>query len=833
MSTNYPPNYLIYNSQSTKQINVVVTIDGVPQAISLVQPFKTIKYGDPDLVYGGPGVVYGGLIQLTSAEAVPYLSIESNLTISQKVEPEQGRASVSTLTLVMIDKDQFISNLIAPGNVVDELLGNKLITVKLGYLDTSYPEDYFTVFRGYVTSIKYAGAKYSLQISDATTKQRAQLFYSGTANLNGDITNSQTNIPTVAPIANFYQPILGPDNTYDAAVTTYIVIDSEVMSYGPTGIGSSVFTVVRAQRGTTADTHSDQSDISNTIQIEENGIILALKLMLSGWDGPWISGVSILTIQDTMSAGLVPNYMIFDPSVDLFDLYGLTSGDYFTISGSGAGNNGTYQIKDFTSINGGNNNVIIATTNFPNPENPATSVQVSFRSQYDTLPILCGLKMTPREVDVAQYQSMRDNFFSQDQYKLRFYIQDRVVGKTFIESEIMLPFAAYDITRFGRISMTVAKPPIAGENLAILDKTNVLEPANISVERSINNRMYFNDIQYRWDYSDSKVFGQVMAVLDSDSLSKVDIDLVLPIESQGLRSDNGAVNAINARSRFLITRYRSGAILINLKTNWKVGSIIETGDVVLLNDNGGLQIANFVTGVRDLGSQLWEVTNRSYDIKSGTVTLSLLGGIGYQLTDRYGTISPSSLVVGSQSTTTKIKIKDSFGILFVGNEQEKWTPLIGSAIKVHSYDYTTYNHDTVLTGFDPADPYMMLVSPALPSAPLDNYIVDIADYPNDTDKNDQALQKLLFEHLDPSVTVVTGVSATAFTVGAGDIGKFTPGIAVLIHNSDYSILSPECVVDTIVGNQVNLKTSLGFTPSPGQTVEGIGFIDGGGFYRIL
>lgn len=827
----YPPNYLLYNDQITKRINVVVQIEGVPQALSLIQPFKRVHYGDPDIVYGMPGLVYGGLVPIGEDKALSYLSVETNLTISQKVEPEQGRSSVSGLTLVFIDKNQYITNLVTPGKVVDEPLGNKLVTVKLGYIETGFPEDYFTVFRGYITSIKSQAGKYYIQLSDATTKQRAQVFFSGTTKLNGAINNSVTTIPVTA-IADFYQQILGPNGGYDPSVTTYIQVDDEVMSYGPTGIGSNQFTVARARRGTSAAAHTDQSDVSNTLQLQGNGIDLALKVMLSGWNGPWISDIGILSIQETFTMGALPNYLLFNSDVDLLDLYGLTSGDYFTVSGSTAGNDGQYQISSILSLNGGTNNVIVATSNFPGYENPATSVLLSFRSQYDTLPINCGLKMKPSEVDVAQYQSLRTQFFSQTEYTLQFYITDRDSGKTWIEKEIMLPFAAYGITRYGRISMTVAKPPIAGTKLPTLDKTNVLNPGDITVERAINNRMYFNDIQYRWDFSDAGNFDQVQSTLDPDSLSKIDIDLVLPIESKGLRSSLGALNAINRRARFLIIRYRSGAILIKLKCNWAVGSIIETGDIVLLNDNGGLQIANFETGVRDVGSQLYEVVDRSYDIKNGIVSLSLMTGLGFQLTDRYATISPSSQIVSAGSTTTRIKIKDSFGSLFPGNEQAKWTQLIGTDIEVHSYDYS-YDELTTLVSFDPADPYTMIVSPALATPPLDDYIVDIAFYPNNTDPLDQQVQKLLFCHLSPTVTVVSGVSDTAFTVGAGDIGKFSLGNSVIVHNGSYGVFSPECVVESIVGNQVNLASSLGFTPSAGQFVDGIGFIDLLGFYRIL
>lgn len=806
-------------------------IDGVPQNITLGPLLKSPLYGDPTLTYGKSGLFYGGYILWDAATFNSFISVESALTIGQTVEPEQGRSSLQQITVVVIDKNQYFTNLLSPGMVVDEPMGNKLVKIYLGFLDSSFPQDYVTVFVGYISSIKYSPGKYYLQLSDAGSKQRAQLFYTGTSALTADINTSVTSIPVLAT-TDFVTSIQGPDGSYDASVIPYLAIDDELMSYDPhTGLAPTAVTVVRARRGTTAAAHTNGTQFTNTFQLQGNAIDLALKIMLSGWNGPYLTGITCQALQDTGS-GIVANALVFAQTVDVVDKYGLTTGDWITVSGSGSGNNGTYQVGTIVSINGGSNNMILMTTNFPATENPATTILLAMRSQYDTLPVFFGMKMAPTEVDVAQYQLLKNQFFSQNAYTLQFYITDRTDGKSFIESEIMLVLGAYRITRFGRISMTIAKPPIAGQKLSVIDQTCVVDPNNMSLERSTNNRLYFNEIQYRYDLmDDGSTFLSVNSVIDTNSLSLVGISSVLPIPSKGLRTSLGALTLVNSRGKFLLNRYKTGAIKITLKVNWTVGASIETGDVVLLNDNGELQLPNFNTGVRDLGSQLFEVIDRKFDIKSGQVSLGLLGNVLYALTDRFATIAPSSLIDVGSSTTVLI-IKDSFGALFPADEQAKWTQVIGTKIHIHSYDYT-YSQVTTLNGFDVGNPYAMLVSPALPTAPPAGYIVDVADYPNNTDPTDDQINKLLWAFLTPSVTVVSGISATAFTVGSGDIGKFSTGQPILIHNTSYSILSPECIVDTIVGNQINLKSSLGFTPSAGQICEDIGFIDGGKPYKIL
>ena len=81
--------------------------------------------------------------------------------------------------------------------------------------------------------------------------------------------------------------------------------------------------------------------------------------------------------------------------------------------------------------------------------------------------------------------------------------------------------------------------------------------------------------------------------------------------------------------------------------------------------------------------------------------------------------------------------------------------------------------------------------------------------------------------------MVSGASDLSFDVGAGDIGKFSPGQLILIHNDSFAIESPEVEVDLVGGTTVTVKTSLGFTPAAGQTVELIGFADGGGPFRHI
>ena len=218
--------------------------------------------------------------------------------------------------------------------------------------------------------------------------------------------------------------------------------------------------------------------------------------------------------------------------------------------------------------------------------------------------------------------------------------------------------------------MKLTLPPIAGQKIPVLDNTNILEPASIKVERQLNNRRFFNNVQYKYDIDDAGDFTNIKNYLDSDSLNIIGASSQLPINSLGLKTDLGASNFTDRRGIQLLNRYKDAAYEISsVKVNWGTGSQIEAGDVVIFKDEGKLQISNLATGERDLGVQRFEIIDRQIDIKSGNVTLRLLSNLGYQVTDRFAVISPTSRVAATGSTNDRIKIVDSFQALFPGNEK--------------------------------------------------------------------------------------------------------------------------------------------------------------------
>lgn len=830
----YPANYLKYNAQKSKTLALVFQIEGVDDLFGISETLTLVRYGDPGLVYGLPGLVYGGLRRISNVK--PYIVLDSSLTIAQRIEPEQGKGNIGTITITLIDKNGEVSQLISPGIVVDEILMKREVKLWLGFQQSSFPDDYLLVYKGYITQVNCPPGLVKFQISDSGTKKRQPVFSTPTTKTTSSLGTGDTDVPVLST-DGFYMQILGPDGNYDSDVRTFIRVDDEIMEYVPAGVAPMQFTVTRggsSSLGTSVETHDNDSVVSAGVLLGNsitgiNGIILALKILLSGWDGPCEENIPLTSFVYTYSdAGFQDNAFLLN-NLDAVKDLGLSVGDYFTVSGaSNGGNNVSGRITEFGDAQF--TNQIIYTDQTFTLENP-TSAVTAWRSQYDTLPVNCGLKLRMRDVDVATFQYVQQTYFSAgSSAAMQFFISDVTNGKDFIDSEIFLPLGCYGISRFGRISLSITKPPLPGVGkLLQLDWTNVLDPDKIIVNRSSNSRTFYNNVSFEYDpvYATGD-FTVIEYFLDTESLSTFDTTSLLPIQSNGLRAAFGGGTIAEARGRALLNRYKNIALVIDITVNWSIGSLIEVSDIVILVDEGRLKIMNFETGERNLGTQLFEVIDRQYNIVAGNVRLKLLGGLGFNINSRFGMISPSSKIQGT-STTTALKLKPSYGQTSVVDEAAKWEPFIGQNIQVHSFDWTRVEQVT-FTGF--ADASTLSVTPALSFSPQEDDIIDIPSYPTSTDRTEQSIYKALYVHLTPSIAVTSGVSDTEFNVSLSDAANLTVGNFVILRNGDYSSISPECKISSIVGTLVTLVTSLGFTPDSTYTVEGIGFKDGLGFYRF-
>lgn len=800
---------------------LVLEIEGITTLFGAVQILRQIRIGDDGLLIGDDWRI-GGLVAVDDQEDIISLESGSGTEINQQLDPFKGSvSSVSSVQLQLSDRRLLVSQIISPGVVLQDILGVKA-HLWLGFKNTAWKEDYIKVFSGIIDEVESGSADVKINLAHPEQLKRQKIFQPVAVLLDGAHTDSDTTIALLST-ENVLTRVLGPDGAYDDAIDFYVKIDDEIILY--TGItGNTITGCSRGALGTSAAAHGNLAEGKTLVQIEDTVINIALKIMLSGRNGFYKEDVPVGRYLHPEPTTTVANSVFFD-QINIETEYGATVGDYITITDAtnGANNCSLKPILEIGITEDGSYVVVGGGVAFiEEPDSPAVA---AFRSQYDTLGE--GLNLTPDQVDVAEHVFW-DNFqLGSSSY--RFVIQDAIEGKQFLDEQVYKPVGAYSIPRKGRASMGYHTGPIARDILKVIDRTNVKDPDKIRLKRTIN-RDFANTVVFQFDKNE--LDGQYKSgSINVSQTSKNRIPVgnkTISINSEGMRRNlDGAGTALRVASRYLGRYQLAAESFERIGVLFKTGFAIEPGDLVLL-DSEGLNITNTEDGTRDKRTKLFEVRNRKINLKTGDVTLALTD-TDFGQTERYGVVSPSSVIVSG--TTTELLIEDSYGAFFPENESRKWEDYIGLPIIVHSEDWS-YSEEVTLEGIDPGNKYKLLVS-ALSGAPSAGYIIDIADYPTDTDPNVNDRYKAVHAFWGPAVEIVSGADDFNFDVDSGDVSKFKVGGLVRVHSLDYSSDSGEVEISDISGDTITVASSLGFTPQAGDTADSMGFADGSETYRIF
>lgn len=804
----------LLNNQRNISPNIILEIEGLPNLYSALETLEYARFGENNIYFGQPDLVFGGSV--ADENVKPYISLSgSGSTINQQLEQDKGSSqSVSSLRIELLDKNGEITKIISPGFILDEILSKKAI-VYFNYGKGLHPEDSVIILKGIISEVSSKAATISFTIAHPEQQKRQKLFIKQTTKLNANMLAGDTTASVLSTN--------GFISSDDSNLKSYIKINDEIIK-APTKSSTQFTGLTRGQLGTTAAAHSIGDEVNTFYALQGTAIELALKLMLSQ---PF--EYTSTACKDIGAKGPIE----LDPKVILFNYpdtqkkYGLVVGDKINIADSLIiGNNisglvitgfGQNDLGSWISVDQD------LTLEF---DSPAT---ISFVSKYATMAE--GLGMSIDDVDVARHEEMVQRFSSNIPEYL-FYLEDEIDGKEFLSKEIYFPANFYSLPRQASASVGLTLPPVADQEIKVLDENTVVDPGDISPTRSVNQGFY-NSVVYKYDKAvldDKFQTGQIIYSADAQERFKAIRNKPLIIESKGLRPSTQNDTILRTNSQRLLERYQFAAQKISgLKTLFKTGYPIDVGDTVVFGSSA-LKVSDISQGNRDTQPQLYEVVNKSLNIKTGEVSLDLLS-TGFEIDGRYGVIAPSSYT-GIGSTVDSIVIKDSFSTTFPNKEKDKWQSSIGLKIAVHSQDWSFYEEVT-LVGFEPSNDYKMLISPSLSVAPPSDYIVDISQYPVDTDSRVEAVHKLLYAHFNPQIEIVSGSSNTVFDIGAGDVSKVFVGSIVRIHNEDFTNYSHEVLISDVTGNTITVDVSLGFVPSAGDMIELVGFPDKGLSYRIL
>lgn len=789
-----------------KEPNIVLRIDGFDDIWGAVQVEKIPKYGDEELVYGLPGFVYGGL--LPDPRSRDYVSLSGTTTrISQQLELDQGGAgSIQALTINLLDVQGELTEKFSPGAVVDDVLSRNA-TVYFMFQDTAFPDDAITLFNGIVDQITFGPGSALIRVAHPDQLKRQEIFTEIAHELDGAITDTDNTI-LLSSVTGMVEPA--------ADFQTYVVIDDEIIEY--TGIsGNSLTGCLRGQLNTIADSHDDEAPTKTFYRLHGNGIEIALKIMLSQgpefiftgtWDRTESSGLIIPLPGDAE----IRDTFVFT-GVRLESDFGVVVGDSIMTSTGIPGNPlfpPTYKpIAEITEdAEGTRVRVDAGVGKIPFESN--------IFSKYRVWPI--GLGLESRQVDIAEHERI-NSLFSASFPVMDLYIKDGITGTDLIEKDLMKPNALYSVPRKGRSSIGLTLPPLAEAQTQVIDHTNVINPSQLKITRSINNNFY-NSVVYSFNedsLEDKFLSGEV--VLDAASTERIKAkNRPLKIEARGFRRGNGTEALIRRQAERILDRYKFAAESIKgIQVTLGVGFNLDVTDTVIFG-SPELQISDGKNGTRNFTPRVMEVVNKTFDI-SGKVNIDLLD-TSFSSLGRYGVISPSSYV--SSYADNLLILKRSFTT--TGGEQIKWSDYVGELLNIHNEDYSVQITVT-LVALSAGNPNGIVIS--TPSVPiLEDYLVDIANYDIAEGKT-----KAIHCFFTPEVTITSGASVVEFDVS--DASTLFVGAVIEVHSPDFSNQSPEVRIDNINGLTITTG-DLGFTPANGDIINLIGFKEDEGLpYRII
>jgi len=790
------------------QPQIALDIEGVDTLYAAQPVFKTLEWDDSNANWDD-NLNWDGTIN--DPNSVDWISLQGTTTsITQQIRPDKGStSSISTVNVAIVDVDGKVSKALSFDSIT-EILGKKA-TFSIGFFNEAavYPEDYQAIFRGIVVDFYTEAGIVMVSLASSESLKRQVFLEKFQGELSADIDNLVTTIPVLDTVGMYES---------QDALTTYIRIEDELMqvlSFTDTSIE-----VIRAQLNTLANPH-EVTEFETFYRMQGKPLDLSLKIMLSEEGNEYFESddipksVNFISITEQLA-----NTIIFD-YYDIKEKTGLVVGDTFQLDTTL--NTNTYTIRGFGQLETGDSFIETFETLVTENEYLGT---FKYKSKYNVLPT--GLGMISNEVDIEEFENLKASFSSNFiDYDL--YIKDSIDDmKTYMDSELFFPQGLYSIPRKARSSVKFVVPPFSSDILPILDNNTITNITKIKQRRSVHKYLYNT---YVWRFNQDSIEDKFLTgkvVLNNTSVQRIKVGKKqLKIESTGLRSNVETFNLVNNLSQRLIDKYSLAPTYFEgVEVNYKTGYAVEVGDII--------EAFPSETKTKDLRtgsgqrSKLYEVTNKSLNIKTGKIKLSLISS-AFEIESRYVVVSLSSRVV-TGSTDTRLIIEPINDLGSFRSPTSQWEIFRGKNVRVRSKDYL--DDDTVTFEIDPTNNAALILDTPLSFTPGAGYIVEVPDY-NDAGAGIDSEYKLQFGYNTARVTITSVTDAKTFDVDLPD-NLVVPSL-IYVHADNYSETSTSELIriESIVGNTVTLESDLPFTPQIGYIVDRSNFNDDGFPYTFI
>jgi hypothetical protein len=235
------------------------------------------------------------------------------------------------------------------------------------------------------------------------------------------------------------------------------------------------------------------SDLVSFYVLQGTAMQLALKIMLSNGPEYWAENVEIQNFVQLPDASLIDNAIYFE-GVDIPEKYGVTVGDFCTVTGASNGAN-NFVDRAVVGIIETDTGYYIQVDGAALVVETDSAAVIKFKSRFATLPI--GLGMSPDEVDVTEHLRIEQLFLSSFEYK--FYLKESIDNaQDWLEQEVYKPASAYSLPRRARSSVGFLSQPIPSEDSVTITSKDVVKPQNLTIRRT-TAKAFFNHIVYKFE----------------------------------------------------------------------------------------------------------------------------------------------------------------------------------------------------------------------------------------------------------------------------------------------------------------------------------------------
>lgn len=815
MAYDLSPKAEVLSQQTNIQQQIILEIEGIPFIFGAVPIQEYVRIGE---AFIGEEIV-GGVRNAENSRDLIDIEKTSN-SIKQQIEiSNTSSGSVSKFVVTLVDKDQELTRLFQPGNLISDILTAKC-DAYLGFQGGAHPEDSIRIFAGSIDDVEFGAGNVKLSIANPQQKLRSEVLQQITTKLDGAIDDVTTTINLVST-----EGLVIPTDT----LRSFVRIDDEVIEYTDIS-GNTLLGVVRGV-DSVASSHENEIDVVTVYRLDGNPLDISLKLALSGGEKVFATESAVNFVQVDPSNNIANSFLIEDSNIQ--DELGLSIGDLVTITGASNASNNVVDapIIAFTQVSTG---TAITLDGVSLVQETASSAEAQFVSQYNVLND--GAAMTPREVDVERFIFYK-NLLAAQLPQLSIPITDTVIPRDFLSEQALFIAGYYQTPRKGRWSISATIPPISLGATPSLTEDNVLNPSRISPKRSLNDNFY-NAVAYR--YNKDIISDKLTAfrgTLSARSTNQIKTGTkTLKIDADGLQDTPATDQFLSIQSRRFIDRFQFAAETIMVEVNYKTGFNIEVGDTVFFGSKG-LQVTDITNGSRNFSPRLFEVTNKTLQFGEGNASVKLrLTDTKFGADGRVGVVSPSSFLAAG-STTSELVIRASYSNKIDIQERQKWEDFLGQKILVHSPDYS-YQEEVLISDFPASNPQIIEITPPLSSAPPEGYLINIPYYPDTTDKTENAVYKDQFVFFNPQVSA-TGGTTTTIEVSLADADKFFVGAFIRVHSDDFTRdsnttgIDDELEITDITGTTLTVNQDIGFTVLSGDKIDLIGFSDLGDPYRVF